>query len=158
MSPSREIKKMADEYLVHRTGGTGQGPEVTPSAVNVADMLADLLSGQEGSAPARVVFQSDPGLSVTITPTPDDAPSGAESVPGKQRHPCNSRRRANGSQPIGEQGDPARPKVDVTGISRESAPTPGWTRTSIQVQLSDTSPAGDSSSTSPSGWAWKAIA
>src|SRR5262249_51264228 len=37
---------------------------------------------------------------------------------------------------------PTRPKVDVTGISRESAPTLGWTRTSVQVQLSDTSPAG----------------
>ena len=137
----REIKKIADEYLVHRTGGTGRGPEVTPSAVNVADMLADLLSGQEGSAPARVVFQSDPGLSVTITPTPDEAPPGGKAFPGNSGTPTTPGvgRTASGGRGARR---PARPKVDVTRISRESAPTPGWTRTSVQVQLSDTSLAG----------------
>lgn len=136
----REIRKIADEYLVHRTVSTGQDPEMTPSAVNVADMLADLLGGQEGSAPARVVFQGDPGLGVTITPTPDDVPPGGKALPGNSD--TFGTPSAAHMASAGRGRRPARPKVDVTGISRESASTPGWTRTSIQVQLSDMSPTG----------------
>ena len=53
----RRVKEAADEYLVPRDAGSVPTHELAPSAVNVADLLADLLTGQEGSAPTRVVLQ-----------------------------------------------------------------------------------------------------
>lgn len=140
----RRVKEAADEFLVPRTGGSTQGHEMAPSAVNVADMLADLLSGQEGPAPARVVLPGAEALGATIVPTPDDlAPSGERSARdgGAEagRNGPAARREALGNQ---EKRNTARARADVTGVSRGPARTPGWSRTAVQVQLASASPHG----------------
>ena len=140
----RRVKEAADEYLVPRDAGSAPTHEMAPSAVNVADMLADLLSW-----PGRV--------------SPNEGcPSGCDkgSVPrSSQRqmtfHQAGFRPRgmtalsleggtAARREALGQPGEKktARPTADVTGVSREPAPTLGWSRTAVQVQLSTTSPPG----------------
>lgn len=153
------IREAADKYLSpHKPSVTSS--EALPSAAHVGDMLADLLGGLEGPAPSTRVAPSGPvgtsswafdgtaapGTAVTGStstgsagatraPLPDTVYGGAagpvSSAPASTRTPAaaGAGRRAG------------RPRVNVVGISHAPAQSPGWTRSTVDVQLANGSPA-----------------
>ena len=134
----RRIKKTADEYLVPRTGGSVAKARRCHRPPSTSVTCSRTSSAASKGRPRRGwSSRGDPGLGATITPTPDDAPPGGKAFPGNSGTPATP---GVGRPASGGRGArrPARPKVDVTRISREPAPTPGWTRTTVQVQLSNT--------------------
>jgi hypothetical protein len=138
----RRVKETADDYLLPRADSSAESLETVPSAVNVADMLADLLSGQEGAAPTRIVLQGAKGLGAAIVPTPDDLASPRDPDAGNSGTATGPGRAGRRRAPASQERPRARPRADVTSVSREHAPTPGWSRTAVRVQLSVTSPPG----------------
>ena len=136
----KRIKEAADTYLMPRSANQPQSDTPPVTAVHVADMLADLLSGLEGTGATRVALPGAEGLGITITPTaeetqPNETPSPEPRVTATW--PLTT------APPVrGGERRSRRPKVDVTGIHREPASTPGWSRTTVQVELSSTSSAG----------------
>lgn len=138
----RRVREAADEYMVPRNADSTPTHEMALSAVNVADMLADLLSGQEGPAPTRVTLQGAQGLGATIVQTPDELPPSGVPTPGNDSTVPGFGSAARPGVSNHRERSAARAKADVTGVSREPARTQGWSRTTVQVQLSSTSPLG----------------
>ena len=151
------IREAADKYLSPRKPSVASS-ECLPSAAHVGDMLADLLSGLEGPAPSTRVAPSgpvstsswasagtgctrdmrlaEPLLSALLGPSP----------PGyraRSHRTCFHRARraprpvltASAGRRVG------RPRVNVVGTSHAPAQSPGWTRTTMDVQLVNGSPA-----------------
>ena len=109
------IREAADKYLSPPKPSVGSS-EAPPSAAHVGDMLADLLGGLEGPAPSTRVASFDPaGTSSASANT--------------QTPPAASAGRRAGRAP-GQRG----------GASHAPAQSPGWTRTTMDVQLANGSP------------------
>ena len=151
------IREAADKYLSPRKPSLDSS-DATPSAAHVGDMLADLLGGLEGPAPSTRVAPPGPVSTsswasagtaasepTSTGTTPDSSagttsplPSGAvkmgatgpvSSAPGSRPTPPAARRHAG------------RPRVNVVGACHTPAQSPGWTRTAVDVQLTNGSPA-----------------
>jgi hypothetical protein len=131
------IREAADAFLSPRKASGGNFGE-SPSAAHVGDMLADLLAGLEGPAPsnrATLPAYADPGPPIFPQPSPgtggvgtgDPVPSTPSSTPD---FPVVGGRQRSG-----------RPRVTLVVASREPAQSPGWTRTTLDVQLASGSPA-----------------
>jgi hypothetical protein len=119
------IREAADTYLSPRKPSVDSS-EAPPSAAHVGDMLADLLGGLEGPAP-----------STRVAPL---GPVGTSS--GSSAGTAGSTATGTGTAPGGSAGRRAgRSRVDVVGASYAPAQSPGWTRTTIDVQLANGSPA-----------------
>jgi hypothetical protein len=152
------IREAADKYLSPRKPSVGSS-ETPPSAAHVGDMLADLLSGLEGPAPSTRVAPSGPvGASswastgtaaweTTVVETTPDRPAGTTPSPP----PDTVHMGATGFVPAPSVSTPTspaasagrrtgRPRVNMVGASHTPAQSPGWTRTTIDVQLANGSP------------------
>lgn len=149
----RRIKEAADEFLSPRRGNIAtQG--ALPSAAHVGDMLADLLSGLEGSAPSTRTVAYGPagptsegstriGVSEsTTTPAPGGAGATSAGSTGTAA-PGTASLGFTGTAAPGRSGRRVpRPHVEVTDVSQTEAVDPGWTRTTIDVQLENEASAG----------------
>lgn len=148
------IREAADKFLSPRKPSvTSAG--VLPSAAHVGDMLADLLSGLEGPAPSTRVGPAGPDSSSswpsTGTAVPGNAASGTAPVSSAGPTPPDT---AHGAAERGSTALPStqarpqensgrrvgRPRVNVLSASYIPAELPGWTRTTIDVQLVNGSP------------------
>ena len=109
------IREAADKYL-SPPKLIVTSSESLPSAAHVGDMLADLLAGLEGPAPSTRVASFDP--------------AGTSSAPANTQTP-----------PAASAGGRAgRARVNVVSASHTPAQSPGWTRTTMDVQLVNGSP------------------
>ena len=91
---------------------TGPTPGTTPSVAHIGDMLAGLVVASRAAPPHARPTRTDPaGAGI--------GPSGATGV-GTSR---GGGRRA------------ARPRAELAGTTQAPAPDPGWTRTTLDVQL-----------------------
>lgn len=137
----KRIKEFTEAYLMPKSANPPQSDTLPGSAVHVADMLADLLSGLEGTGATQmqVALPGAKGLGITITPSHEDNQPNETPSPEPRATATRSSATAPPRSGVNHFG---RPKVDVTGIHREPAVTPGWSRTAVQVQLSNTSPPG----------------
>jgi hypothetical protein len=152
------IREAADKYLSPHNPSVASS-EAPPSAAHVGDMLADLLGGLEGPAPStRVVHPGTVGTSpwasdgsvasTTITgPTAaDSAGNTSPAAPGTvhvgSTGPVSSAPASTRTPPVASAGGrTGRPRVNVVGVSHAPAQSPGWTRTTMDVQLASGSPA-----------------
>jgi len=153
------IREAADTYLSPRklTIGSSEAP---PSAAHVGDMLADLLSGLEGPAPSNRVAPLGLGDTGSGASSGTTAPVGTANEtasisstgtapplpPGSMRvgavGPASSTSASTRIFPGAGAGRPTgRPRVIVVAASHEPARSPGWTRTTLDVQLANGSPA-----------------
>jgi hypothetical protein len=153
------IREAADKYLSPRKPSVVNS-EAPPSAAHVGDMLADLLSGLEGPAPSIRVAPSGPvgtnSWAVTGTTAPETAVTGIipASSAGSTPPPPPGTVNVGTTGPV--PSAPAstwtpsaasaarragRPRVNVVGASHAPAQSPGWTRTTMDVQLASGSPA-----------------
>jgi hypothetical protein len=115
------IREAADTYLSPRSPSMDSS-QAPPSAAHLGDMLADLLGGLEGPAPSTRVAPAVPiGPSTSPTAgTSASGPTGTGSTGGS-----SAGRRAG------------LPRVNVVGASHAPAQSPGWTRTTVDVQLAN---------------------
>jgi len=169
----QRIKEYADKFLAPRNG-IGRNPEAPVSAAHVGDMLADLVSGLEGSAPSNRVppsgravgglsgWSSPQGGGESIRPFGEGASSGNDIGPAlsdKSIIQANGidqsmakfgsssdssagpvlPRKGSSSASAGKRD--VRPRADIIAVSYEPADVPGWTRTKMDVRLSDVSSA-----------------
>ena len=153
------IREAADRYLSPLKPSVGSS-KAPPSAAHIGDMLADLLGGLEGPAPSTRVVPSSPvetsswasagastsGTTVTGTSfnssggTTPPPPSGA--VRPGATGPVSSSPASTRTLPAASAGRHARrPRVNVVGVSHAPAQSPGWTRTTLDIQLAHGSPA-----------------
>ena len=151
------VREAADKYLSPRESSVASS-ETPPSAAHVGDMLADLLALGR-SAPSTRVGHSEPGGASSVpVGTAAQGPSVAETTPASfaetipQTPSGDVRSGATGpdsSAPANTPTRPAasagrrsgRPRIDVVRTSHEPAQSPGWTRTTVDVQLANGSPA-----------------
>lgn len=153
------IREAADKYLSPRKPSVASS-EAPPSAAHVGDMLADLLGGLEGPAPSTRVAASGPvGMSswasagtaapgTTSTGTTPDSSAGttpplpASTVQVGAAGPVSSAPVSTRTPPAASAERRAgRPRVNVVGAFHAPAQWPGWTRTTMDVQLASGSPA-----------------
>jgi hypothetical protein len=153
------IREAVDKYLSPRKPSVASS-EAPPSAAHIGDMLADLLGGLEGPAPSTRVAPSGPvdttswppagtsapGHAVTgTTPTSSagtTSPPAPDTVHVEATGPGSSASANTQPRPATSAGRRAgRPRVNVVGASHVPAQSPGWTRTTIDVQLANGSPA-----------------
>jgi hypothetical protein len=153
------IREAADKYLSPRKPSAASS-EAPPSAAHVGDMLADLLGGLEGPAPSTRVAASSPvgtsswafdGSSASRTTntgtTPSSSAGGTSLAPPDTGHvgatgPVSSAPASTRTSPAASTGRRAgRPRVNVLGASHAPTQSPGWTRTTLDVQLANGSPA-----------------
>jgi hypothetical protein len=149
------IREAADNYLSPRRPSVTNS-EAPPSAAHVGDMLADLLADLEGSAPSTRHAPSgpagkdswssagDPASGTLITgTTPGTATESSPPPLPDTLHPGDGGPLS--STPTGAKprqgGSPAwragRSKVSVVGVSHVPAQTSGWTRTTLDIQLTN---------------------
>ena len=131
------IREAADAFLLPRKASLGNSEE-PPSAAHVGDMLADLLGGLEGPAPSNRVAplaSADPGS--WAPPQPSSGTGGTEGAGPASSAPTNS----PNIPVVGARQRAARPRVTLVAVSHEPAQSPGWTRTTLDVQLANGSPA-----------------
>ena len=153
------IRVAADTYLSPPKLSVASS-ETPPSAAHVGDMLADLLGGLEGPAPSTRVVHSGPfgtsswapaGTAASerdITETSSNSSIGT-TLPlpsGKVRPgatgPASSSPVSTRTLPAASAGrHGGRPRVNVVGVSHAPAQSSGWTRTSLDIQLANGSPA-----------------
>lgn len=164
----KRIREAVDQYLMPKDQNVSSGQDLPGTAVFVADMLGDLVAGQQGSGATRVTVKGDGGLGVTITPTSEDEISFAVNPQGHDVDfpPTQTPEPARASGPDlgfppsqgpthGPSDNPTpmpgtgtlpgrkrrgRPKIEVTAFTRTSASIPGWSRTVVEIQNSATSP------------------
>jgi hypothetical protein len=119
------IRDASDQYLSPRKSSAASS-EAPPSAAHVGDMLADLLGALEGPAPSTRVTPSNP----VVTSSGASAGSGASGTTTTGTIPAGpaAGRRAG------------RPRVNVVAESHTPAQSPGWTRTTMDIQLANGSP------------------
>jgi hypothetical protein len=111
----QRIKETVDEWLTPRTHERSGGGE-NPSAAGLADMLAGLVAGLDGSGPSSRSTSAIAGAAPSAATPPGGARGGG--------------RRA------------ARPRAELLETTQIVLPDRGWTRTTIDVQLSDAAAAG----------------
>jgi hypothetical protein len=119
------IREAADIYLSPRKPSVDSS-EAPPSAAHLGDMLADLLGGLEGPAPSTRVA---PPVPVGTSTRPTAGTSASRPTSTGTTRDSSARQRAG------------RPSVNVVGVSHAPAQSPGWTRTTVDVQLANGSPA-----------------
>ena len=153
------IREAADAYLSPRKPSVSSS-EAPPSAAHVGDMLADLLGGLEGPAPSNRVPRPDPadtsswgsaGITAPVaTSNGTVSVSSAGTVPPPPPGIADVGAAGPASPtPVSTQTFPAagagrrngRPRVVLAAVSHEPAQSPGWTRTTLDVQLASGSPA-----------------
>ncbi len=152
------IREAADRYISPRKLSVAS-PETPPSAAHIGDMLADLLGGLEGPAPSTRVVPSGPvgttswasagtaALGTPITETSSNSYAGDTLPPpsGAGRTgitaPATSSPASGRTFPETSAGRrTGRPRVNVVGVSHAPAQVPGWTRTTLNIQLASGSP------------------
>ena len=152
------IREAADTYLSPRKLSVASS-ETPPSAAHVGDMLADLLGGLEGPAPSTRVVHSGPagtsswtsagtaasGRAITETSSNSSVgttlPPPSDAVRAGATGPVSSSPASTRSLPAASAGRHAgRPRVNVVGVSHALAQSPGWTRTTLGIQLANGSP------------------
>ena len=144
------IREAADRYLSPRKPSVATS-EAPPSAAHVGDMLADLLGGLEGPAPSTRVAPPGPlgTSSWAFAGTIPDSPVGTTSPPPSSAlhagatGPVSSAPASSRTPPTAASAGRrvGRPRVNVVGVSHAPAQSPGWTRTTMDVQLANGSPA-----------------
>jgi hypothetical protein len=130
------IREAADAFLLPRKP-SGSNLDEAPSAAHIGDMLADLLGGLEGPAPsnrATLSAYADPGPSAPPQPSPE---TGGVGTGGPA--PSTSAGTPNFPVAVGRLRA-GRPRVTLVVASRVQAQPPGWTRTTLNVQLASGSP------------------
>ena len=131
------IREAADRFLSPHKQSVA-GAEAPPSAAHVGDMLADLLGGLDGPAPSNRAAPSAPagtGSWAPPQPPPGKGEVGAASPASSTPASARTLPAAGARQRAG------RPRVTLVAASHEPAQSPGWTRTTLDVQLASGSPA-----------------
>jgi hypothetical protein len=149
------IREAADKYLSPRKLSVASS-ETLPSAAHIGDMLADLLGGLEGPAPSNRMARPGPvdtssgpsaGTAAPVATSNETASaSSAGTVPPPPpgtagvgaAGPTSSTLASTRTFPAAGAG---RPRIVVVAASHEPAQSPGWTRTTLDVQLASGSPA-----------------
>ena len=153
------IREAADAYLSPPKPSVG-GSEAPPSAAHVGDMLADLLGGLDGPAPSHRMARPGPvdtssrasaGTTAPVATSNEGASvSSAGTVPppslgtvgvGAAGSASSTLASTRTFPPTGAGRRAGRPRVVVVAASHEPAQCPGWTRTTLDVQLASGSPA-----------------
>lgn len=124
------IREAADQYL-SPLKPIVIGAEAPPSAAHVGDMLADLLGGLEGPAPTNRVPPPAP---------PDTSPWASAGTAGSEPTSNGNASASSAGTATGTGRRARRPQVMVVGASQEPAQSPGWTRTTLDIQLASGSP------------------
>ena len=131
------IREAADRYLSPYKQSVA-GAEAPPSAAHVGDMLADLLGGLEGPAPSNRAAPSAPAGTGSWAPAQPPPGTGGVGAAG----PASSTPASTRTLPAaGARQRAGRPRVTLVAVSHEPAQSPGWTRTTLDVQLVSGSPA-----------------
>ncbi|HET9896505.1 MAG TPA: hypothetical protein VFQ44_16380 [Streptosporangiaceae bacterium] len=147
------IREATDQYLTPRKP-TVASSEASPSAAHVGDMLADLLGGLEGPAPSNWMHPPAAGSSASAGTTASVATSNGDASATTVPPP------SPGTESVGAAGSASslagntrtlpgvgmgrrvgRPRIIVADVSHEPAQSPGWTRTTLNVQLASGSSA-----------------
>jgi hypothetical protein len=123
----KRIRDTADEWLLPRPHDRSGLDDMT-SVAHIGDMLAGLVSGLEGPGPTTRAVVGIQGQMLTRPEVADVEPPAAKGRSGSR----NGGRRA------------ARPRVELVGTTQVPAADVGWTRTTVDVQLSDAAAAGAS--------------